>query len=438
MWKWFLGLLVISVSSCGMGGYFIAQSPGFQELITSMRPGEKATEVRLGKVELGNLVKTVNAPGTIEPKTKVQISAQVAARVTALPFREGERVKAGDVLVRLDSREFLSILESTQASKRSEEARLSSARAAFTLAEQELTRQRELSRTGDTARSRLEAAESEFQRAKSSVEASTHSIAVADANISRARKDLENCEIVAPNDGVVIKLNVEVGELVLVGTFNNAGSVIMEVADLDLMLLKARVDEANIVPVQKGQRATVFVNAYKGRRFVGTVEKVGLKRIVDRDGTGYYEVEVLVEKPQGEILRSGLQANVDIEVETLYDVLRVPTQAILDRRIDELPAASVDASTTVDRTKSFARVVYVMDGGKAKSVPVSVGSSDLTHTVIIAGLSADQPVVTGPFKVLQDLRDGKNLAEEKPKNGPKGDSKPGVAGGGKGHAGSPG
>jgi len=376
-----------------------------------MTPGEKQTEVRIGKVLKGNLVKTVNAPGSIEPKTKVQISAQVAARVVALPFREGDNVKAGDVVVRLDSRELLAILESSQASKRSDEARLESARASMMLSEQEVNRQRELAKTGDTARSRLESAESDFLRAKANVEASIHGIAAAEANMQRARKDLENCEIEAPFAGVVTKLNVEVGELVLVGTFNNAGSVIMEIADLNVMIMKARVDEANIAPVKKGQGSRIFINAFKGIEFKGMVDKVGLKRIVDRDGTGYYEVEILVDRPTDTLLRSGLQANADVEVETLYDVLRVPTQAVVDRRVDELPKELAEG-TVIDKTKAFARVIYTIEDGKAKAVPVSSGSSDLTHTVLLAGATENADVIIGPFKVLQELRDGRKVIDE--------------------------
>jgi HlyD family secretion protein len=404
-------MMLVAAVGCGSAGYFVAQSKDVRDWVVSMRPGEKPTEVRLAKANRGDLVKTVNAPGSLEPRTKVQISAQVAARVTALPFDEGQTVRTGDVVVRLDGREFSAILESAQASMRSEEARLEGARASLARAEAELKRQRELARTGDAARTILETAESDFLRAKSTVDASTHAIGVARANIARAQKDLDNCEIQASFDGVVVKRNVEVGELVVVGTFNNPGSVILEIADLSVMVLKARVDEANIAPVKAGQKARVFINAYRGREFSGKVDKVGLKRIVDRDGTGYYEVEILVEKGQDDLLRSGLTANTDIEVETLYQVIKVPSQAILDRRIDELPKPLLD-NPLVDKTKSFARVVYVIEDGKAKAVPVAVGSSDLTHSIITAGLEEGAAVVSGPFKVLTELKDGRRLIEE--------------------------
>ncbi len=411
MWKWLIGLGLAIVIGLGMGGFFIARSEGFAELMATFSGGEKPVEVRLGKIEKGSVIRTVNAPGSVEPKTKVQISAQVAARVTALPFREGERVKKGDVVVRLDSRDLVAALESTQASKKAEEARLEGAQATLVRSVNELERQKSLAATGDASKSALENAESEYLRAKSQVDSSTQNIEIARANIARARKDLENTEIVAPFDGVVTKLTVEVGELVLVGTFNNAASVIMEIADLDVMLLKARVDEANVAPVKAGQKARVFINALRGRTFDGNVDRVGLKRIVDRDGTGYYEVEILVQKPADTLLYSGLTANTDIEVETFADVLKVPSQAVVDRKLDDLPKEFAN-SAAVDKTKSFARVVFTYKDGKAAPVPVSVGPSDLTHTVLLSGAEEGATIITGPFKVLADLKDGKKVAEE--------------------------
>ncbi len=411
MWKWLIGICLAVVLGLGLGGYFISQTEGFADLVASFGGGEKPVEVRLGKVEKGSVIRTVNAPGSIEPKTKVQISAQVAARVTALPFREGERVKKGDVVVRLDSRDLVAALESTQASKKAEEARLEGAKASLARSQSELERQKQLASTGDASKSALEAAESEFRRAKSQVDSSTQNIEIARANIARAQKDLENTEIVAPFDGLVTKLTVEVGELVLVGTFNNAASVIMEIADLDVMLLKARVDEANVAPVKAGQKAKVFINAFRGRTFDGNVDRVGLKRIVDRDGTGYYEVEILVLKPADTLLYSGLTANTDIEVETFADVLKVPSQAIVDRKLDDLPKEFA-SSPSVDKTKSFARVLFTYKDGKATPVPVSVGPSDLTHTVLLSGIEEGTTIITGPFKALADLKGGKKVAEE--------------------------
>ena len=132
---------------------------------------------------------------------------------------------------------------------------------------------------------------------------------------------------------------------------------------------------------------------------------------LDRDGTKYFEVEVLINIPSGVALKTGMTANVDIQVQVLSDVIKVPSQAIVDRAIDELPKAVVDASPHLDRAKKLARVVYKLVDGKAVSAPVSVGASDLTTTVVLAGISTSDQLVVGPAKTLINLKDGTRLTK---------------------------
>jgi HlyD family secretion protein len=410
VWKWLVGILVVVLLTLGVAGYVFMSSPRFASMRKGFSGKPKITEVRLDEAEKGTLVRTVSAPGSVESETAVKISAQVSAKVTALPFREGDDVKSDDVIVRLDSRDLQANLESAQAQQRGEEARLDGAKATLERARQDLERQRALAASRDIAPQVLEAAEATFRQAQSQVQATEHSIEITKANIRRAERDLENTTIRSPMDGTITGLYTEVGEQVL-GTFNNAGTVIMEIADLSTMIVKARVDESMVAPVKEGQRARVYINMFPDRVFDGEVKLVGLRNIQGTDGTRYVEVEVALALKPGERLRTGLTANVDIEVETMYDVLKVPSQAVVDRRIDDLPKAIQD-NPAVDKTKPFTRVVFLITEGKATAVPVSIGASDLTHTVILNGLEAGARVVAGPFKVLVDLKDGKELAEE--------------------------
>jgi HlyD family secretion protein len=423
VWKWILGVFVLCVAVCGGGGYFAYSSPQGKEWLQSLRPQDKPKEVRLEDVKRGDLVRTVNAPGTIEPRTNVKISAQVSARILALPFRETQEVKKGDVVVRLDAQDLTARLESAQASRRSEEARLEGANALLERTTAEVKRQRDLYEAKVIAKSALDAAENEFRQADSLVRQSGHAVEIARANIVRAEKDLENTIIKSPIDGTITALNAEVGETVVVGTTNNPGSVIMEIGDLSEMIMKAKVDESNIGPVRVGQRCKIFVNASQDKVFTGAVDRVGMQKKIDKDQTTYFEVEILVELPKTDagtvspealtIHRSGLTANTDIEVETIREVIKVPSQAVLDRRVDELPKDVVDSSTFVDRNKVFARVVYILDAeSKAAASPVSIGTSDLTHTVIIGGLTEGQKIITGPYKLLTTLKHGDKVAEE--------------------------
>ncbi len=421
MWKWLAIVFVVVVLVCGIGGYFASQDPRTQEWFKTSVLQQKPMEVRVEAVARGDVTRVVNAPGSIEPKTKVQISAQVIARITELPFREGEFVRKDQVVVRLDSRDLAASLESAQAQLRGEEARLRGNEASFAQAERDMKRREALMVTDDETKASVEEAQERRLRALAAMESSRHGVEQVKANIVRARKDLENTTIVAPFDGTITKLNAEVGELVVVGTLNNASSVIMEIADLNTMLMKARVDESNIAPVKAGQTCRVFANAYSGRAFLGQVERVGLKRQVDRDGTGYFEVEVLVNKPAELIFASGLTANVDIEVQRFTDVVKVPSQAVVDRKVDDLPSELINGAL-VDRTKAIAQVVYLFEPGvpqaKARAVVVKTGPSDLTHTIIEAGIEPGAKIIVGPFRALTTLKTGTEVADEGKKGDP--------------------
>jgi HlyD family secretion protein len=418
VWKWIVGLLVLFVLVLGAGAFVLFGTPQGKKLLEQIQPKAKPTEVRLETTGTGPLTRTVSAPGRVEPKTDVDISAQIAARILALPFRENDEVKKGDVLVRLDARDALASLESSQANLKGEEARVAGAKAALAWAKLELDRQTKLAETNDTATSVVENAQSEFLRAQSSLAAAEHAVEQARANIARAEKDVDNTVITAPMDGTIVALNAEVGELVLVGTLNNPASVILRLADLSEMLMKARVDQSNIAPVQPGQTARVFLNAYPDRKLTGVVERVRPQRQQEQDGTVYFETEILLKIEPGERLaagKTGLDANADIEVETLHDVIKVPSQAVVDRRTDELPVEVREGpnANLIDKTKAFTRIVFVLgDDSKVKATPVTAGASDLTHTVILAGLSPGQRIVTGPFKVLIDLKHDQLVAEE--------------------------
>jgi HlyD family secretion protein len=425
VWKWLLGFTVLSIVVCGVGGYFLATSPQVKTQLQQFMPGGKPTEVRIEPAGLGELSRTISAPGQIEAKTSVKISAQVSARIIALPMKVNDSVRAGDVLVRLDAVDLQAQLDASRATLVGEQARLEGSQVTLQRARQDLARVRTLHASGDRTKSELEQAETEVARAETSEAAAKSAIRVAEAQIARAQKDLENTIIKSPMDGIITRLDAEVGEVVVIGTLNNAASVIMEIQDLSSMLLRARVDETNIVPVKDGLPAKVFINAYGEREFKARVGLVELQRRVDRDNTGYFEVELPIELPPGEVLRAGLTANTEIVVETMRDVLVVPSQAVVDRKIDELPKSVTEGNANVPRNNTFARVVFraepipgktTPDGKplfKVVATPVQVGSSDLTRTVVLAGLKAGDTIVTGPFKSLIGLRADEEVVEEK-------------------------
>lgn len=414
MWKWIIAVLVLLALGAGGIGAWLFAFGGMATIktgMTGMSGAPTGVEVRLEEAKRGDLVRTVNAPGAIEPQTSVKISAQVSSRIIALPFQEGDTVRKGDVVVRLDAQVVMARLDAAKSQLAVQEAQLDGVRASLALAEADVGRWRELFGTKDIAKSELEATEARYLQAKSALAAAEAGLLVARAEIAEREKDLANTVIAAPIDGTITRQDTEVGEQVL-GTLQAAGTVILEIADLSRMVLRARVDEANIGPVRPGQRAKVYLTQQMDEPFDGTVERIKLTREMERDGTGYFEAEILVDLPDLERRRIGRNGNCDIEVETIRDAIKIPSQAVLDRRIDELPKEVVDSNPLIDKNKTFARVVYKMVDGKAVVTPVTTGPSDLTHAVILQGLADGEKIITGPYKVLLTLKHDQAVVEE--------------------------
>jgi HlyD family secretion protein len=251
-----------------------------------------------------------------------------------------------------------------------------------------------------------------------------HNIEAAEAEIAKARDNLTYATITSPIDGVVTRLNAEVGEVAMMGTMNNAGTMILEVANLSEMVLQARVDETSIADVKVGQRAKVRMEAYRDRVFEGTVRNRALanfdpsmsrgggsgSRSMNNDGGKYFIVEVLIDT-QGLRIFSGLSADVDIETKRYDDVIKVPSQAVLGRAPESLPP-DMRSRSEVDATKATVPVVYRYVNGKAVVTPVSIGASDLTHTLIKSGLNEGDVIVVGPFKALEALAHDQKLKGE--------------------------
>lgn len=432
-------LIVVAVILGAAVVALVVAGPSALKAMPSFGGGEEAAAVRVATVATRELVETVSAPGELDPEAKVDVSAEVSARILELPFREGATVRKGEVLVKLDDRDLQASLQAQMARRdgerfrlRSEQERLASPTSQLANAKAALERQEALFKTGDVSRAVLDDAiarvrdlEAQIASAREGLSVIESSLAAAEADIERARELLKRTTIVAPIDGQITELNAEPGELVIVGTMNNAGTKILTIADLGSVRLKAKVAESDVARVHEGQDATVRVNAYRAREFKGKVERVALSRGTEQSfgssaggaggGTGgWFKCEVELNLADGESLLSGLAANVDIVVDRTSGLL-VPSQALMERSIDDLPAALAD-SPLVDKVRKKATVVFRMVDGKAAISLVKTGASNLTDTMIVEGLQEGDVVVTGPYRVLERLKDGEAIREETAKD----------------------
>jgi HlyD family secretion protein len=420
----------------------------------------KTTIVHIKHPQRGELIEFVSAPGEIEPKTKVEISAKVSARIIKLPYEEGDTVTCGDpnaappvpasVLVRLDAKDLETRLTSAEAGRAAqvaqievEKARIASQKAnlagldaSLEQAGRDLERQKGLLASKDIAQATFDQAQAKYDELKSQHEAARHSLEsaqlnlevlkhnleVADAGIEQAREALSHTTITSPIDGVITRLEAEVGEMVIMGTMNNPGTVIMEVADLSTMLLVAQVDEADVGKLALGQKATVHVQAFPDEEFHGVIDSIALTHRLSNTGTKYFRTEILL---QGDVkkLYSGLTAHVDIETIKHKDVLNLPSQAVLGVEIDSLPLEIRENSPEIDTAKTYATVVYRYIDGKAVVTPVQISQSNLTHTIIKSGITEEDKIVVGPYKVLESIKHNQLIQDEREAEAKKKDAK---------------
>jgi HlyD family secretion protein len=429
--------------------------------VKSYRGKAKEEVVRIEEVKRGDLTERVSATGEIEPKEMVQISAKVSARIIDMPYDEGNVVTCGDpnanppipasLLLKLDAKDLESQLKLAEASRAAQEAQIEVEKSriegskstmvalAATLeqAQKDLERKKGLYESRDISKSdfdlikyKVDELAAQYEAARYNLEASQrnltvmkHNLDAAEARIEEAKEYYSYTTITSPINGVVTRVNAKVGEMVMTGTMNNPGTVIMEVSDRSKMLVVAQVDEADIGALEVGQKAIVSVQAFPNVKFTGVIDEIAPKHRFSDNRTRYYRTEILLDNDSNvEKLYTGLTADVDIETRKHPDVITVPSQAILAREVDSLPLDIREKSAELDKGKKFATVVYRFIDGKAVATPVKAGQSDLTHTVVLAGLKEGDKVVVGPYKVLdnlkqdQKLKDEREAAKEKSKN----------------------
>jgi HlyD family secretion protein len=387
--------------------------------------GGKTTSVQFANVKREAVTAEVRAPGKIEPRTLVNVSADVAGKVVRLAVKEGDRVKRGDLMLQLDDTQYRSAFDQARAALSSAEARLRDAEALLRVAENNYQRQRSLFDDRLLSQAEWDQATSAIESARVAAHTAREEVARSRAARSAAADNLSKCRFVAPFDGVVSALYVEEGEIVVIGTMNNPGTQIMTVSDLSRMLVRADVDETDVVDVRLGQKATITVDAFPDTTFAGTIVEIGntAKRTSASavEGQTNFEVEVVFDETVPQI-RPGMTADVEIETATHANTLGVPIQAVVVRTARELAEGSkkgrgrrgadavAAASDSVEKAKDAEITgVFVGRDGAAAFVPVETGLASETTIEIFGDVVEGDRVVSGPYKALRELKPGTKL-----------------------------
>lgn len=369
----------------------------------------------VGVMRVDTLRASVTASGEIVATRYADLGSSVMGRVVSLRVREGDRVTAGQVLARIDpvqaesavasSAAALQALEAEAAGAnnqiRSAQADLTVATARQTEAQRSLQRARELSSSGllaqseldaavaaaDTAVAQVAAANAAIARVEQSRSAATQRVAQGRAERARVGDQLSKTQITSPIAGVVTRLNVEEGEMVVMGVQNQPGSILMTISDLSALDAEVKVAEADVLRLTLDDRATVTLDALAGRTYAGRVVEIGasaLPQLGTQAAAREFRVKVRLE---GDVasLRPGLTCDTDILVAERRNVLAVPLQSVVER--------------------DGASGVFVVEGGRATFTPVTTGIIG-GLTIEVTGVNEGASIVSGPFQVLRELSNG--------------------------------
>jgi HlyD family secretion protein len=398
---------------------------------------EGVKEIETTKVDEITIVETVSATGKIQPEVEVKISSEVSGEIIALPVKEGQVVKKGDLLVRINPDLYTSGYNRTLSNLSGSKAGLSQADATFKEAKASYDRSKTLYDKGIISKSDWDKAIAAFENAKASKESAYYSVQSANATVKEAKDNLGRTTIYSPADGTISSLGVELGERVL-GTQQMTGTELLRVADLNNMEVEVDVNENDIVKVNIGDSTKIQVDAYLKKDFKGIVTSISnsASTTTTADQVTNFKVKVRILKESYQDLlegkpstyspfRPGMTATVDIITKRKEKVIGVPISSVVVKadttatKIYEIKDDETEDNKVKAKSDKKFECVFVKDGNKAKIRVVKTGIQDDTNIEIISGLKKGDVVITGPYTtVSKDLNSGdkvkvKNKEEEK-------------------------
>jgi HlyD family secretion protein len=415
---------------------------------------DRGVQVNTEAIRARDLEAIVSASGKIQPKRQVNISANTMGKVTRLAVEEGQRVKAGQFLLEIDPRSLSGQLERGEASIAAAQSSLQQGRTAvesaninLDLARTNLKRQQELWKDGLTTKESLERAQNDVAAREADLRAREQEIKTREqqikqevASLATTKYNLSQVIISSPMDGLVTRRNIEEGETAVVGTMNNAGTVLLTIADMSVLEAEIEVDETDIPNVALGQMAKVKIDAVPDREFKGKVTEIANSPIqTSTSGTGQrqattFKVVVTIEEQVPDV-RPGFTCTAEITTATRQNVVSVPIQALTVRDllytksgqlVREPPPrrrrSAEDTSSTRPETpegheRKETEGVFVYQDGKAVFTPLKTGVAGEQYFEVTQGLKAGDKVITGPFASVRELADGESVRLQNNNNG---------------------
>jgi len=371
-------------------------------LLSKFTGGSDAKQVEIQKVEFKLIKSSILASGTLAFREQVQLRSEIIGQVTELHVEETDQVKKGDMVITLDPKTYQAQVEQAEARVRIQQIAIERQHLLIKTLSDRFARQQAMFVKNLVDEDSYEAVESELALSKVDLRSLQESLAQASAALDQSEELLSKTRIRSPIGGVVIQVDIKVGETVMAGTTNIPGSTMMVIADPSETLTEVQVDEADIAQVREGQNADIFTAAFPDTPLSGTIQSIAS---VARQSPGQaslsFLVKILLDEQDTMIIRTGMSVRADIYTQTSEETLAVPVQAVL-----------YDEDTGEENEGKMEQTyVFVMEDGKAVRKDIEVGISSDSDQEIKSGIEEDEIVITGPFRILRHLNDGEEVEE---------------------------
>jgi HlyD family secretion protein len=387
----------------------------------------------------------VSASGKIQPKRLVNVSAETTGRVVDLAVNEGDRIQKGQFLLQIDPRNLRTRVDSGTASLQGAEASLDQARQSVETARvqleqarQNLKRQQDLWKRELTTREALEKAENDERSAESALQEREKQIKTQESRISQERASLENARydltkvrMESPIDGIVTRRNIQAGETAVIGTMNNAGTVLLTLADMSVIQAEVEVDETNIPNVRLGQPAKITIDAIPEKSFKGHVTEIGNSPIQATGAAAAgtqatnFKVVVVLDEPVPDV-RPGFTCTADVTTATRKHVPAVPIPAVAVRELVYNEEGQIIKEPRPDKRKRGANAttsaatqelppgqtrketegVFLIRDNRAEFLPIKMGIAGDKYFEVLSALKDGDQVITGPYNSVRGMADG--------------------------------
>ena len=409
-------------------GVVVIGAVGGLAYVSNQRNQIKPVDVRTEAVEARDLVASVTASGQIQPRTKVNVSADVSGKIVRLAVKEGEMVKKGQFLLQIDPEQVTAALQRSEAGLASTKAQAAQSRANLLQAQRNYDRSLAIKTQSPAlvSEEQLEQLKTQTEVSKALLDAANFSVEQAQASVRDAKQALSKTTIVAPMSGKITRLSVEEGETAIMGTLNKDAATLMIISDMSILETKVKVDETDVARLAIGDSALIQIDAFPDTTFVGRVVEISNSSVTKTTGANGdqaidYEVRVRLLNPPKET-RPDFSATAKIVTASRTKVLSIPIIALTVRENEKLPNA--DTAVTVGRGQPAKEVgkrdvegVFVV--GKDNKVSfraVKVGIAGERHFEVLEGLKAGETIVAGTYQAIKELKDGALIKTAKPED----------------------